>query len=461
MKFYLSIALFASAFLATQGKSAPSTRELIELVEKIIERDLDEGSWTETEIRHGGIHQLVQKHAAEFADTPFFDVSFEVIGPLILEITNTMASHIPEELQDLVAARFTAAFMSVWISGGLEHVWGMLYRAMEQANEFGDQGDIDFRSTIAKKAMAARRWARQAPNETENEDPWMVAIRHFIAPNQNALEDIHVMMAEADSDFYNNFFVEMDSMAEDEGILSRTLDQCAIDIADRMATAMFTPSSHPAAEDLLSRVLVRVGQWIADVQSLSEDTLDDVNLTQEDKEALANVIRGLLPLLGEYVKPVQQMLEICQNNPEKMPEFLFRIFGQQMDEEYSEVQKVIPAVRHGLEIKSAVIERLIDIISNGGGKDFFVGLFIKLAHQALMEGYGLDEYMIWAGDLLDQLDADFNETQPGAGPGAGPGPGAGAGPGPGPGADPGAGAGMKRMFNAKKFKNLRRIAGGK
>ncbi|ELT97995.1 hypothetical protein CAPTEDRAFT_227120 [Capitella teleta] len=406
MKFYLCVVLLATAFLAAEGKAAPTTRELVELLQKIIERDLDENDLNEL---HSEIHQKVQGHAAEFADTPVFQVPVEVLGGLFIDIAETMSSHIPEEMTPIVAARFTEAFMTVLINNGMDHVWEMASQHLIMLTELDGGNDMQKKSSIAKQV---KRWdKREAPSAGDNVEYWTAVFDVLIAPNQAVLQDIYEMMSEVDTEYYGNFFVDMYYMAEDDALLSRSLDQSAIDVGESLAVAMYTPSAHPDPADLAANVIGRMGQWVNEVQELSvDDALERVDLKPKEKEAMGNLLRGIIPLIEEFVEPAKTLLQICEYNPDKMPRFFVGVLGHILEEQYNELRMILPAIQHGAEVKADVIGRLIATISSGKGEDFFIALFTKMAHHAVNDGYDLDRYMTWAGDLLDQLDADFSDA---------------------------------------------------
>lgn len=51
-------------------------------------------------------------------------------------------------------------------------------------------------------------------------------------------------------------------LAEDEGLLHKSLDEAAKETGTHLAYAMFAPTSKPAPKDLLERIFGRVDKWV-------------------------------------------------------------------------------------------------------------------------------------------------------------------------------------------------------
>merc|ERR1711893_357955 len=88
--------------------------------------------------------------------------------------------------------------------------------------------------------------------------------------------------------------------------------------------------------------------------------------------------------------------------------FFLGVAAHVLSEQFEMLNNVINVVREGAQMKADVIGRLADAISNGRAEDVFVAIFVQMAHASLSDGYRLDEFMYFAGHLLDQVDREIS-----------------------------------------------------
>jgi hypothetical protein len=410
MKLFLCIALVAAALVATEAR-ATTNRELIDLLEKLVKKEVDNEKLVKKEVDnkdadikalHDAINALIKEHAPEFADTPTYKVDPEVIGKLFGAIIKQMMEYSPKDMADLVIARFARSFMSGVIYDGVNHVWEVAGGHINLMYEMNGE------NPPVKKHLPKRRIVKREEMGGEGPvDYWGAVFSTLVEPNYNVIKNIYSELEACDRDYHGDVFIDLYMMSEYDGLLSKSLTESTIEVGHVLGYAMFQPPSSPCPADLLAKVTGHISDWIEMQKMANTDFVAYLPIKEEEKKLVVNVLRSLIPLIADYIKPVETFVELAKTK-EGLEDFFLIAISKTLEENYAELNAVVQAVDEGAKAKADVLGRLIKAMEEGRGMDVFKSLFIKMAHHALSQGYGLEEYMYWAGGILDQVDADIN-----------------------------------------------------
>merc|ERR1711976_713526 len=363
-------------------------------------------------------------------DKPVFEADMDAIGHTFGAVVHILAANIPEKLGPLVAARFTQSFLDYVVYDGVCDLWRLadefyhgIYENLYSGDSGYGSGDYYKRSSspmdslskrsknferldkaLQKLSKGKRSLRSMQGKATEKRifagseysgygsgfelDFYTVVYERIVGPADEFLYGIYDLISAHDPYYYGSFFYELESMAEDDGLLSRSLRDSAMEVAYHLAYYMFTPAYDGFLPDgsIIETMAQKVDDYNAGMNYLENaDNFADVPLEGAERAAFMKLVTALAPMAMAMKDPLDRLSgHLRTGDTHEIAGFFLGVMAHVLSDQFEILATLENTVREGAEMKKDVIGRLV-------------------------------HFMYFAGQLLDQVDHDINPDAYGSG----------------------------------------------
>merc|ERR1712170_66703 len=456
MRLLLTVALLACLALAAHGKPSKkeqdANRQLVFLLKKLVMEEIskksfsgasgsEEDSGSGYESGSGSedadpyaviefIRGYLEDNIGAELDKPVFEADMDAIGHTFGAVVHILAANIPEKLGPLVAARFTQSFLDYVVYDGVCDLWRLadefyhgIYENLYSGDSGYGSGDYYKRSSSPMDSLSKRS------KNFERLDKALQKLskgKRSLRSMQGKATEKRIFAGSEYSgygsgfelDFYTVVY-ELESMAEDDGLLSRSLRDSAMEVTYHLAYYMFTPAYDGFLPDgsIIETMAQKVDDYNAGMNYLENaDNFADVPLEGAERAAFMKLVTALAPMAMAMKDPLDRLSgHLRTGDPHEIAGFFLGVMAHVLSDQFEILATLENTVREGAEMKKDVIGRLVQAMCDGRGEEVFVAIFTKMGHSAVADGYRLDDFMYFAGQLLDQVDHDINPDAYGSG----------------------------------------------
>merc|ERR1711976_4675 len=392
---------------------------------------------------YAALDQLLNTEFADVADMKVTEVDPARLESLLRIMIKGMLQYVEPDMYEIVGLRFVMGFLDHILHEGMGNIFHTLDGLMEVVYEaHGAEPELyDMKKVLSKKSKNADRLRasfkrafevaskhakiqkRQADDEydVDFEMPgdciYSAVYDKLIAPADEFLYEIYELTSGTDGLYYGSVFNELQYLAEDVGILSMDLRTAAFSLGTHLGLYFFVRPDYIPDQDRITEVRKTMTDFARGMKAFDPEEVEiPEGLSDVDKEVFADLMKAVAPLARAVHKPILKLAKMLkQGDDEGVCDFFTDYTVDLLGNSLEEVIALVRMIREGARMKADVIERLSQAARDGRGEDVMVALFTKMAHHAMEEGYRLDDFMMFAGMLLDQVDHDISPDAYGSG----------------------------------------------
>jgi len=437
---------------AVKGAKDQSTRELVNLLERLLQRvskkeENSTGVVVETD-PFEEVYNYLQENEADILSKPVYKVPEERLNTLLSNVVDILGKHVDEDLGSVVSIRFIVAYFEHVLYDGTEKIWQIADEISRQITELQEMSDVASmnRKRVARSLESNKMKARenalralsaknmkltkkyfedQAPkvdlrsldDDAEGDDfsgedfsgyeycQFAAVWEHIAGPAYYAAWAIRNTTSSFDYYYWGNIYYELEYLAEDEAILQAPVEEAIWAFASQIGGVLFTPPAEFPDDKVWERIVPLMYGIVEAMENFDGTDVPEVEALSEDKAAIfAQIYLAVGPLIQESAKPLRTLLDAVlagdfEGIEGAIVDYIGKVFGRQL---YilSNLSKII---REQLPKKADALATIVQGITAGKEDDVFTALFTKIAEDGLRDGARIEDLIWWFGHILDHV----------------------------------------------------------